>query len=108
MSYPTSCAPQAWAAASPLHLLRSLCRFDPSIPSGRVWCDPVVPERFLPLVVEGLRIGGTAVTFEIHHDGWRIEGLPDGVELIRSPRPPATTVNPAVPGEAIGIRRQTL
>ena len=32
--YPTSCAPQAWAAAAPL--LRSLLRFDPSAPTGRV------------------------------------------------------------------------
>src|SRR4051794_39620532 len=34
--YPTSCSPQAWAAASPLLLLRSLLRFDPAVPGGRL------------------------------------------------------------------------
>ena len=47
--YPTSCSPQAWAAATPLHLLRTLLRFDPQVPTGRLWCDPAIPSRYLPL-----------------------------------------------------------
>ena len=31
VSYPTSCSPQAWAAASPLLFLRTLLRFEPDI-----------------------------------------------------------------------------
>ena len=46
VSYPSSCSPQAWAAASPLLCLRTLLRFDPWVPHGKVWCSPVLPERF--------------------------------------------------------------
>jgi glycogen debranching enzyme len=49
--YPTSCSPQAWAAATPFLLLRTLLRFDPAVPSGRLWCAPVVPQRYLPLSI---------------------------------------------------------
>ena len=41
--YPTSCSPQAWAAASPLLLLRTLLRFDPAVPDRRVWLAPNSP-----------------------------------------------------------------
>ena len=30
--YPTSCSPQAWAAAAPLQLLHTLLRFTPNSP----------------------------------------------------------------------------
>jgi glycogen debranching enzyme len=30
--YPTSCSPQAWAAAAPIQLIRTLLRFDPHLP----------------------------------------------------------------------------
>ena len=33
--YPTSCSPQAWAAASPLLMLRTLLRLDPWVPRGQ-------------------------------------------------------------------------
>jgi glycogen debranching enzyme len=29
---PPSCSPQAWASAAPLHLLRTLLRFEPCVP----------------------------------------------------------------------------
>ena len=87
--YPTSCAPQAWAAAAPLLLLRSLLRFDPSVSTGRVWCDPVMPARLAPLRVERLNLAGCAVTVEVTPNGSSVAGLPAGVELICSPAPPA-------------------
>jgi glycogen debranching enzyme len=85
--YPTSCSPQAWSSASPLLLLRTLLRLDPAVPSGRVWCAPAVTERYLPMRVEGLRIAGAAVNVGVYRTGWRIEGLPDSVEVSRTPRP---------------------
>ena len=43
--YPTSCSPQAWAAASPLLLLRSLLRLEPDLPGHRVGLAPqLLPE----------------------------------------------------------------
>ena len=38
--YPTSCSPQAWAAASPLAFVRALLRLDPWVPHGKVWLAP--------------------------------------------------------------------
>ncbi|MEO7194631.1 MAG: glycogen debranching N-terminal domain-containing protein [Pseudonocardiaceae bacterium] len=80
--YPTACSPQAWASASPLFLLRSLLRFDPSIPSGRVRCAPSVPDRYLPLRIESLHLAGAAVTIDVRRDGWSLHGLPEGIELV--------------------------
>ncbi len=86
VAYPTSCSPQAWAAASPFLLLRTLLRFDPSVPEGRVWCAPAVPARMLPLRVESLRMVGSLVSVDVSRRSWRVDGLPPGVDLIRRPR----------------------
>jgi len=90
--YPTACSPQAWAAASPLFLLRTLLRLDPSVPFGRVWCSPAVPERYLPLHVERLHIGGVPVSVEVRQDGWALEGLPEGISIQRTPRHPLAAI----------------
>ena len=48
--YPTSCSPQAWAAASPLLCLRTLLRLDPWVPYGKTWLcpDPARGDRLPP------------------------------------------------------------
>ncbi|WP_199433819.1 amylo-alpha-1,6-glucosidase [Qaidamihabitans albus] len=86
--YPTSCTPQAWAAATPLHLLRTLLRFDPQIPSGRLWCDPVLPERYLPLSISRLGLSDHDVSLDVTTGGARLRGLDDiGVRMFAQPRP---------------------
>ncbi len=90
--YPTACSPQAWAAAAPLYLLRTLLRFDPWVPAGRVWCSPVLPERLLPLRIENVRLAGTEIALEVTSEGWSISGLPPGIELVEEPRQPLTAV----------------
>ena len=67
--YPTSCSPQAWAAAAPLSLLRSMLRLAPDFPSGRIVSAPIVPERYLPLTWHGLRLGGLSLDVEVPVDG---------------------------------------
>ncbi|MBX6391132.1 MAG: amylo-alpha-1,6-glucosidase [Frankia sp.] len=93
--YPTSCSPQAWAAAAPLYLLRTLLRFDPWVPRGRVWCHPAVPPQLLPLRVERLHLAGATVSVSVTRSGWRVDGLPEGIELVRQPRRPLTADVPA-------------
>jgi glycogen debranching enzyme len=88
--YPTSCTPQAWAAAAPLYLLRTLLRFDPWVPFGHVWCDPVVPEKLLPLRIERLHLEGATVAIDVDRDGWHLEGLPENLELRAGARQPLT------------------
>ncbi len=95
VAYPTSCSPQAWAAAAPFLLLRALLRLEPAVPSGRVWCDPEVPARLMPLRIEGVRIAGSAAAVDVSRQGWRVEGLPHGLRLIRRARSPLTALRPA-------------
>jgi glycogen debranching enzyme len=83
--YPTSCSPQAWAAAAPLLLLRAVLGFDPEIPSKRVYLDPPPPTahlagvvlRDLPLAAQRVEIDGTA--------RGNLRGLP-GVDVIHKRR----------------------
>jgi glycogen debranching enzyme len=89
--YPTSCSPQAWAAAAPLLFLRSLLRFDPRLPDGQVHCAPQVPVDYLPLRVSGLRVGGARLAIDVRAPGdWSVSGLDgSGIELVE-PVVPAT------------------
>jgi glycogen debranching enzyme len=88
--YPTACSPQAWAAAAPLYLLRTLLRFDPYVPFGHVWCSPELPDRLLPLHIDGIRLAGASVSLDVDEHDWRVTGLPPGIDLERSPRRPLT------------------
>jgi glycogen debranching enzyme len=54
--YPVACSPQAWSAAAPLHLLRTLLRIEPDVPAGTVSVGPVLTD--VTLRVEGIRLGG--------------------------------------------------
>jgi glycogen debranching enzyme len=93
--YPTSCSPQAWAAASPIQAMRSLLRLEPRMPRDEVWFDPAWPGRFGRLRVHDLQLGGRRVTLVIDGDKAELEGLPEGVQVVRRPRPP---LGPARPG----------
>jgi glycogen debranching enzyme len=93
--YPTSCSPQAWAAATPIQVMRMLVRLEPRIPRGEIWFDPAWPARFGRLRVYDLPLGGRRVTLVIDGDRAELEGLPEDVQVIRRPRPP---LEPARPG----------
>ncbi len=81
--YPTSCSPQAWAAAAPLSILRSLLRFDPELPVHQLHCAPAVPSRYLPMSVTGLHVAGVDVDVELGTHGWSVGGLEGtGIELV--------------------------
>ena len=60
VAYPTSCSPQAWAAASPLLCLRTMLRLDPWVPYGKTWLAPLLPEGMQHLKVEGIPLAGLA------------------------------------------------
>jgi len=95
VGYPTSCSPQAWAAASPLLCLRTLLRLDPWIPYGKTWLSPNLPEEIGYLKVEGIPLAGSRVTIEVGAEvpgGLSVSGLPPEIELIREPRRPSTAV----------------
>ena len=87
VSYPSSCSPQAWAAAAPLQMMRSLLRFDPALPDGRIYIDPVLSGPVAALNVRGVPLGGARVDLAATATETQIRGLPDGVEIVRRPRP---------------------
>ena len=90
VAYPTSSSPQAWAAASPLLMLRTLLRLDPWVPRGKVWLHPAVPEQIGRLRVGRIPLAGARVTVSVEGDEVSVEGLPADLELVDAPRHPLT------------------
>jgi len=85
--YPNSCSPQAWAAATPLSLIRTLLRFDPSVPTRELWLAPAFPPDFGDLRVDNVPFAGSRLTIEVDDDRTRLTGLPDNMTLHREARP---------------------
>ena len=92
VGYPTSCSPQAWAAASPLLCLRTLLRLDPRVPYGKTWLAPMIPDEIGSLRVEGIPLAGARVNVQVDHGVVDVSGLPPNIELIQSPRHPHTAL----------------
>jgi glycogen debranching enzyme len=81
--YPTSCSPQAWAAAAPRLVLRSLLQMNPNIPKGHIEMFPMVPDRLLPLRMENVPMAGHRIDIEIDKDGGiDVTDVPHGVKVI--------------------------
>ncbi|HEX3946798.1 MAG TPA: amylo-alpha-1,6-glucosidase, partial [Acidimicrobiales bacterium] len=92
VGYPTSCSPQAWSAASPLLCLRTLLRLDPWVPYGKTWLAPMVPPEIGHLRVEGIPLAGSRVDVTVEDGRVTVDGMPEGIELVQTPRHPVTAV----------------
>jgi len=90
LSYPTSCSPQAWAAAAPLLLVRTLLRLDPWISGRQVWFAPAWPAELGTLKIENLPLAGYRAEVAVDMDGGRLSGLPEDIRIIDEPRPVTT------------------
>jgi glycogen debranching enzyme len=83
--YPTSCSPQAWAAAASRLVLRSLLQLNPNVPGGEVHLSPGLPERWLPLQVENIPLAGKRFGISVNADGdLASTDLPAGLRLVTS------------------------
>jgi glycogen debranching enzyme len=85
--YPTACAPQAWASATPLYLLRALIGAEPCVPRGVLALDPALPDEMGSLQVRGVSLGNTRVTLVIQDGRSRVEGLGDDIAVVTGHRP---------------------
>jgi hypothetical protein len=92
VTYPTSCSPQAWAAAAPLLFVRTLLRLDPWMPHGKVWLSPALPEEVGWLRVERIPLLGRRVTVEVSDGNVKVDGLPPEFEVVTSPRHPLSAM----------------
>jgi glycogen debranching enzyme len=79
VSYPVACAPQAWAAASPFMLLRSLLGLEADAPRRELRIiNPTLPRPLRKVVVSGLRVGDAEV--DLLFQSWRGN---TGAEILR-------------------------
>ena len=92
VSYPTSCSPQAWAAAAPLLFLRTLLRLEPWTPQGKIWLAPVLPPEIGRLRVDRIPLVGRRVSVEVVDGNVKVEGLPPEFEVVTEPRHPLTAL----------------
>lgn len=84
--YPASCSPQAWAAASPLLVVRALLGLEPDLPGGSVALDPVLPAGARRLLLSEVPLGPQRVSIEVTADAVAVRGLPRGVSVVRPGR----------------------
>jgi glycogen debranching enzyme len=88
VSYPTSCSPQAWAAASPLLFLRTMLRFEPDIRNAELRLAPAVPAWIGSLRLEQIPLMGGNLSFEVDGENCTVLDLPEGLTIVHSPRRP--------------------
>ena len=86
VSYPTSCSPQAWAAASPLLFLRTLLRFEPDIRNAKLHLAPAVPDWIGTLRLDNIPLMGGQLAVEVHGEVVRALQVPDGLTIVSDPR----------------------
>jgi glycogen debranching enzyme len=70
--YPTSCSPQAWAAATPFLLLRSLLGLRPDAERGTVHLQPQLPADVLPLRLTEVHVGNRVLRIAVDHEGYEV------------------------------------
>ena len=83
--YPASCSPQAWAAAAPLSLLRTVLRFDPSVPTGEVWVAPALPPEFGDIHLRNVPFDGSRISVDVSRGTASVAGLPAHLTLHQKP-----------------------
>ncbi|HLU54964.1 MAG TPA: glycogen debranching N-terminal domain-containing protein [Pseudonocardia sp.] len=76
--YPTSCSPQAWAAAAPLLLVRAFLGLQPDVPERRLAVAPHLPGRWGQLRLRQLRLGPVTADITATGGDATVEGLPEG------------------------------
>ncbi|HJU98749.1 MAG TPA: glycogen debranching N-terminal domain-containing protein [Jiangellaceae bacterium] len=79
--YPTSCSPQAWAAAAPLELVRVLLGAEPNIPGGSITLSPGLPESWGTLELDNVPLAGSRVSVRARGRRAAVTGLPPGLQV---------------------------
>ena len=80
--YPTSCSPQAWAAALPLLLLRAMLHFDPDLRNAQLHLAPEVPKWIGRLTLEGVRLMGGRLSIDVTDGRCTVVEAPEGLTIV--------------------------
>lgn len=88
VSYPTSCTPQAWAAAAPLLLLRTFLRLEPDLRNHEIRIAPALPEWAGRLRLDDVPFMGGSLSVEVSGGHAHVTDLPEGVSVVHTPRRP--------------------
>ena len=84
MSYPTSCSPQAWAAAAPLLLLRAILRLEPDAGEGVLHIAPALPAWLRNLRIDGIRVRDGLVSVRVFRP-FRLNQIAVGLVILLLP-----------------------
>jgi glycogen debranching enzyme len=87
LPYPSSCSPQAWASAAPLHLLRTLLRFEPCVPCHQLRIAPALPTELGEVRIDRLPFAGGRISIRAIENSAEVDGLPPDIELVQAPVP---------------------
>jgi len=82
---PVACSPQAWSAAAPLSLLRTVLGLEPDVPAGEVAVAPILPAG-TRLAVTGIALGDATLNLAV-----------EGGRIVDADVPPGLTLRPAPP-----------
>jgi glycogen debranching enzyme len=85
--YPTACSPQAWAATTPIQLIKGLMGYYADVARGGLWMDPVLPESYGDLHITNAPMANSRITIDISGDTTTIQGLPEGMHFHQGKRP---------------------
>ncbi len=82
LPYPSSCSPQAWAAATPLLLVRSTLGLEPNVPRRTLRLAPHLPERWGRIALSELQLGTAKIQIIAEGDRAEVHGLPSDWTLM--------------------------
>jgi hypothetical protein len=68
-------------------LIRTLLRFEPAVPDGRVWFAPALPPGLGDLAIDRVALADTRVGLTVTGATNDVTGLPPGIALARGARP---------------------
>jgi len=85
--YPTACSPQAWAATTPIQLIKSLMGYYADVARGGLWMDPALPESYGDLHITNAPMADSRITIDISRGTANVQGLPEGMLFHHGKRP---------------------
>jgi glycogen debranching enzyme len=85
--YPTACSPQAWAATTPIMLVKSLMGYYADVALGGLWMNPLLPESYGDVHISNAPMANGRITIDVSGSAATVHGLPGGMVLRHGYRP---------------------